>query len=324
MSQPPQDDGTSADRTRELHLPPVPGRPGSPAPLPDQPTDRLPGPPDRIPTLRVDGVGGQPGTPGTGSFPGGPGPGPGPDPGYGPPGYGPPGPGYGPPGPAYGPPGYGPPGYGQPGGGPGYGAPPPPRKRRRGLVAALAALVVLLVGAAVLAAVLLARRDAGTDVATSPSATATTSAGTSSTSAGSSSSAPQSSSGSPSGEGGFGGGAATPTGGGGGSTTLNVPGSPEFAAGWVQSLVDQDADAAYADLCAAGQAQLPDPAALQADFETFLGGRITEGSATDAAAAGDVDEVSFEVTLEDGTPRAFVVTVVDEGGRPAVCGYTSR
>ena len=56
MTQPPQD-GPPPDRTREVHLPPVPGRPA----VPDPPTDRLPGPPaQRDPTLRL----GSPGTPG--------------------------------------------------------------------------------------------------------------------------------------------------------------------------------------------------------------------------------------------------------------------
>jgi hypothetical protein len=91
----------------------------------------------------------------------------------------------------------------------------------------------------------------------------------------------------------------------------------------VQSLVDRDGDTAYADLCADGQSQFPDGQALLADFDSFLGGQITEGSATGATAAGDVDEVTFEVTLDSGQPATFVVTVVDEGAGPAVCGYTS-
>ena len=56
MTQPPQD-GPPPDRTREVRLPPVPGRPA----VPDPPTDRLPGPSaQRDPTLRLGG----PGTPG--------------------------------------------------------------------------------------------------------------------------------------------------------------------------------------------------------------------------------------------------------------------
>jgi hypothetical protein len=88
----------------------------------------------------------------------------------------------------------------------------------------------------------------------------------------------------------------------------------------VQAVVDRDGEAAYADLCTDGQAQLADPDALLADFDAFLGGRITEGSATGAAAAGDVDEVTFDVTLDTGAQVSFVVTVADEG-RPTVCGY---
>jgi hypothetical protein len=89
----------------------------------------------------------------------------------------------------------------------------------------------------------------------------------------------------------------------------------------VEALADRDAEAAYADLCADGQAQLPDAAALLADFDAFLGGQITEGSLTGAAAAGDVDEVTFDVTLDTGSQVSFVITVADEG-RPTVCGYT--
>ncbi|GAB3314212.1 hypothetical protein GCM10027451_28920 [Geodermatophilus aquaeductus] len=327
MSQPPHDDGTPPpDRTREVRLPPVP-----PRPLPDPPTDRLPGASEqRDPTLRLGGPVQQPGGPAPQQPP------------YGQPPYGQPGQGqppYGQPGqpphqqPPYGQPQYGQPPYGQPPYGqapygqpgyaqPGYGQPPyggpgAPRKSRGPLVALLVTLAVLLVGGGVLAAVLLTRGDDGGTTTATP------------TSAGTSSSAPSSSSSSssPSGEGGFGGGASTPTGGTGGGGTGGagepvIPGSPEFAASWVQSLVDRDGDTAYADLCADGQSQFPDGQALLADFDTFLGGQITEGSATDATAAGDVDEVTFEVTLDSGEQATFVVTVVDEGG-PAVCGYTS-
>jgi hypothetical protein len=88
----------------------------------------------------------------------------------------------------------------------------------------------------------------------------------------------------------------------------------------VQSLVDRDGETAWADLCADGQAQIPDGAALLADFDAFVGGQITDGSPTEAVAAGDVDEVTFDVTLDTGSQVTFVVTVVDEG-RPVVCGY---
>ncbi|SNS05850.1 hypothetical protein SAMN04488107_1103 [Geodermatophilus saharensis] len=324
MTQPPQD-GTPPDRTREARLPPVPGRPpapGRPA-VPDQPTDRLAGgPPDqRDPTLRLGG----PAAPGPqpppygqqppwGQAPYGHQPGHRPPYGQQPPwGQQPP---YGAPG--YGAPGYGAPGYGAPGhGAPGYGPPQPPRRSRGPLIALLAALGVLLVGGGVLAVLLLNRDDGGTGAApASTSATASSSAPTSS-------SAPSSPAG-PTGGGGFGGGAGTPTGGGGGGAgagELNLPESPEFAAAWVQAVVNRDGETARADLCADGQAQLPDAAALLADFDAFLGGQITEGTATGAAPAGDVDEVTFDVTLDDGSQASFVVTVVDEGG-PAVCGYT--
>ncbi|SFP76625.1 hypothetical protein SAMN05660464_4166 [Geodermatophilus dictyosporus] len=334
MSQPPQDDGTPADRTREVRLPPVPPR----SPVPDQPTDRMSGTPlgQRDPTLRMDGGAQQPGAapPATGGQPAVPNPAwarPGQPQGWGAPGqagpswgapgpYGPPGghggPGYG--GPGYGGPGYGGSGYGGPGyGGPGYGAPPPQQRRRRGpLVALLVALAVVLVGAGVLVTVLLTREDRGDTAITAPPST---SASASPTSASPTTATPTSSS--PGGGGGFGGGAGNPDG-GGSSDTLNLPESPEFAAGWVQSLVDGDAGAAYADLCTDGQDRFADPAALQGDFEAFLGGRITEGSATDAVAQDDVDQVTFDVTLETGAARSFVVTVVEEAGRPAVCGFT--
>jgi hypothetical protein len=351
MSQPPHDDGTPPpDRTREVRLPPVP-----PRPLPDPPTDRLPGASEqRDPTLRLGGPVQQPGGPPPQQPPHGrlpygqPGQGqppygqPGQGPQYGPPGQGQPpfgqqqyaqpgqppygGPGYGrspygQPGhgqPGYGQPGYGRPGYGQPGFGQSpYGAPgPAPRKGRGPLVALLVTLGVLLVGGGVLAAVLLNRDDGGGTTTATP-----TSASTSSSASPSSSS---SSSSSPSGEGGFGGGASTPPGGGGtgGGGEPGIPGSPEFAASWVQSVVDRDGDTAYADLCADGQSRFPDGQALLTDFDTFLGGQITEGSATGAAAAGTGDEVTFQVTLDNGQQTTFVVTVVDEGG-PAVCGYTS-
>jgi hypothetical protein len=185
-------------------------------------------------------------------------------------------------------------------------------------VALLVALAILLVGGGVLAVVLLDRgNDGGTTSATATSASTPSSAPSSAPSSSSSSS-------SPSGEGGFGGGASTPTGGGGtgGGGEPGIPGSLEFAASWVQSVVDRNGDTAHADLCADGQGRFPDGQALLDDFDTFLGGQITEGSATGAAAAGDVDEVTFEVTLDSGEQAAFVVTVVDEGG-PAVCGYTS-
>jgi hypothetical protein len=168
-------------------------------------------------------------------------------------------------------------------------------------------------------AVLLAGRD--DDGSTAAPTGVSTPPGTSSSSPPSSPSSSPSSSG-PAGEGGFGGGAGSPTGGGGGTGgELNLPESPEFAAAWVQAIVDRDGETAHADLCADGQAQLPDAAALLADFDAFLGGQITEGSATGAAAAGDVDEVTFDVTLDTGDQVSFVVTVVDEG-RPTVCGYT--
>jgi hypothetical protein len=178
------------------------------------------------------------------------------------------------------------------------------------------ALGVLLVGGGVLAVLLLDRDD------DTPAA----SPGTSTSAPPPSSSPAPSSSADPSGEGGFGGGAGTSTGGGGGggggqTGELNLPDSPEFAASWVQAVVDRDGEAAHADLCADGQAQLPDAAALLADFDAFLGGRITEGSATGAAPAGDVDEVTFDVTLDTGSQVSFVITVADEG-RPTVCGYT--
>jgi hypothetical protein len=329
MTQPPQD-GTPPDRTREVRLPPVPGRPpvpGQPA-VPDQPTDRLAGgpPEQRDPTLRLGGPP-PPQQPPTGQPPYGQPPygqppawgqqppyGPPGAPGYGPPQYGPPA---GPGGPGYGGPGYGGPGYGGPGyGGPGYGAPQPPR-RRGPLIALLGTLGVLLVGGGVLAVLLLGRDDDGPSTA-SPGTSTTAPSSTSSPAP--SSSAPAE----PSGEGGFGGGAGTPTGGGGGggqAGELNLPDSPDFAASWVQAVVDRDGEAAYADLCTDGQAQLPDAAALLADFDAFLGGQITEGSATGAAPAGDVDEVTFDVTLDTGGQVSFVVTVADEG-RPTVCGYT--
>jgi hypothetical protein len=177
------------------------------------------------------------------------------------------------------------------------------------------ALGVLLVGGGVLAVLLLDRDD------DTPAA----SPGTSTSAPPPSSPPAPSSSADPSGEGGFGGGADTSTGGGGGgggqTGELNLPDSPEFAASWVQAVVDRDGEAAHADLCADGQAQLPDAAALLADFDAFLGGRITEGSATGAAPAGDVDEVTFDVTLDTGSQVSFVITVADEG-RPTVCGYT--
>jgi hypothetical protein len=346
MSQPPQDDGTPPpDRTREVRLPPVP-----PRPLPDPPTDRLPGSSEeRDPTLRLGGPVQQSGGPAPQQPPYG-------QPPYGQPPYGQPQygaptqgqPQYGPPGqgqPQYGPPGqgqppYGQPSYGQPGSGqgpygqgpygqgpygqPGYGQPPygapgpgAPRKGRGPLVALLVTLAVLLVGGGVLAAVLLTRGDDGS----APTATSSSASTSSSPSSSPSSSSPSPSS---SGDGGFGGGAATPTGGGGGAGAQpGIPGSAEFAASWVQSVVDRDGDTAYDGLCADGRSQFPDGQALLADFDSFLGGQITEGSVTDATAAGDVDEVTFEVTLDNGQPATFVVTVVDEGAGPAVCGYTS-
>jgi hypothetical protein len=303
MTQPPQD-GTPPDRTREARLPPVPGRPA----VPDQPTDRLPGgpPEQRDPTLRLGGpVPQQPPAPGQapwgqqspyGQQPAwGQQPPYGQQPAWGPPPYGPPG------GPGQGTPGYGAPGYGAPGyGAPGYGPPPQrPRKGRGPLVALLVALGVLLT-----------RGDDGP--AAAPTSRSTPAPSTTSTS----SQAPSTSAG-PTGEGGFGGGAGAPT---GGTGELNLPESLDFAAAWVQAVVDRDGDAAYADLCTDGQAQLADPDALLADFDAFLGGRITEGSATGAAAAGDVDQVTFDVTLDTGAQVSFVVTVADEG-RPTVCGY---
>ena len=173
-----------------------------------------------------------------------------------------------------------------------------------------------------LAVLLLTRDDGGSTAAPTSTASSTPSSTSSSTPSSTSSSAPSSSAGPSDDEGGFGGGASTPTGGGGGGTgDLNLPESPEFAAAWVQSVVDRDGATAYADLCTDGQAQFAGPDALLADFDAFLGGQITQGSATDAAAAGDVDEVAFDVTLDSGAQTSFVVTVVDESG-PAVCGYT--
>ncbi|MGY1701291.1 hypothetical protein [Geodermatophilus sp. SYSU D00766] len=318
MTQPPQD-GTPPDRTREARLPPVPRGPGRPA-VPDQPTDRLAGgpPEQRDPTLRLGGP----------AAPGPPQPPPGQQPPWGqqpPYGQQPPWGQQQPPWgqqPPYGAPGYGAPGYGGPGyGPPGYAPPQPPKRGRGPLIALLAALGVVLVGGGVLAVLLLTRDDGGSGAA--PASTSASTSATTSSSAPTSSSSPSSSAG-PTGGGGFGGGAGAPTGGGGGGAgggELNLPESPEFAAAWVQAVVDRDGETARADLCADGQAQLPDAAALLADFDAFLGGQITDGTATGAAPAGDVDEVTFDVTLDDGSQVSFVVTVVDEGG-PAVCGYT--
>jgi hypothetical protein len=176
------------------------------------------------------------------------------------------------------------------------------------------ALGVLLVGGGVLAVLLLNRDDGG--AAASPTSASTSTSTSTSTSSSPAPSTPAD----PSGGGGFGGGAGGgPTGGGTGE--LNLPESPEFAAAWVETLVGRDAEAAYADLCADGQAQIPDAAALLADFDAFLGGQIASGSVTGAAAAGDVDEVTFDVTLDTGDQVSFVVTVADEG-RPTVCGYS--
>jgi hypothetical protein len=179
------------------------------------------------------------------------------------------------------------------------------------------ALGVLLVTGGVLAVLLLGRGDDGTVAAPSSGSTGASSAPSSSSPPSSAPSSP----GEPSGGGGFGGGAGSPTGGGTGTGELNLPDSPDFAASWVQALVDRDGDAAHADLCTDGQAQLPDGAALLADFDAFLGGQITDGTATGAAPAGDVDEVTFDVMLDTGSRVSFVVTVADEG-RPTVCGYT--
>jgi hypothetical protein len=172
---------------------------------------------------------------------------------------------------------------------------------------------VRLVGGGVLAVLLLNRDDGG--AAASPTSASTSTSTSTSTSSSPAPSTPAD----PSGGGGFGGGAGGPAGGGTGE--LNLPESPEFAAAWVETLVGRDGEAAYADLCADGQAQIPDAAALLADFDAFLGGQIASGSVTGAAAAGDVDEVTFDVTLDTGDQVSFVVTVADEG-RPTVCGYT--
>ena len=89
----------------------------------------------------------------------------------------------------------------------------------------------------------------------------------------------------------------------------------------MQALVDGDADTAYQQLCADGRAELADAAALQDDFEGFLGGQIQNGSVTDAVGADGDDYVTISATLDTGSDREFAVVVVQEGAGPAVCGY---
>jgi hypothetical protein len=102
---------------------------------------------------------------------------------------------------------------------------------------------------------------------------------------------------------------------------LTDPASPDFAASWVQSLVDGDGDTAFGQLCRDGQDQLQDATTLQSDFEAFVGGPIQTGSVTDAVGAEGDDYVTFDTTLEGGGQSQFAIIVVQEGGGPTVCGW---